>query len=151
MESLAKFKDLTIEEHYFQKKTLNRVETLLQDECNYCSNLSIILPELNKLKKQDINGLIEYINCALKVINIEIEPELIKEIIKKYRNNVMHGDFFSDFDNYEKFNKLPEVYQSNFFLISQAIVFLIAINFILDIDFEQLVVYKTFNSSNLNN
>ncbi|HDZ00396.1 MAG TPA: hypothetical protein ENH52_02895 [Nitrospirae bacterium] len=91
-----------------------------------------------------------YIEKALDVINIDnnfiVNPHLIKEILKKYRNEILHGGLFEertaidDIDDIVK--KLPDSYQKDFPVLMQALVSIIGVNFILRIPFDKLTAVK---------
>lgn len=75
--------------------------------------------------------------------SLEVNPASIKELARKYRNEVFHGNFFENMTHiYDMIATLPEGYQRDLPLVFQAIVAMIGVNFILGIDFDQMIALK---------
>jgi hypothetical protein len=89
----------------------------------------------------------EYIKKALDAIKTEesfdVNPDYIKRIAKKYRNEVFHGSFFEIMTEIDHLvNTLPEGYKRDLPVLLQAIAAMIGVNFILEIDFNQMIAIK---------
>ena len=137
MESLAKYKGIKFGGSYANgiAKKLNK------KVCSTCRNL--IKQEL----KVAAEHFIAHISKALKVIKVDkdfkAQPGTIKKIAKKYRNHVFHGSFFDEMTGIDKIvATLPEGFQDDLPELFQAIVSLIGANFILGIDFNQMIAIK---------
>lgn len=89
----------------------------------------------------------EYIGRALTAIkqddSFKINPSSIKSIAAKYRNEVFHGNFFETMTDAEKIIDIfPKSYRRDLPLIFQAIATMIGINFLLGIDFSEMIAIK---------
>ena len=109
-----------------------------------CKSCNSILSDQLKPETDDFDM---YIEKALDVINIDnniiVNPHLIKEILKKYRNEIVHGGLFEErsaIDDIVK--KLPDSYQKDLPVLMQALVSIIGVNFILGIPFDNLTAKK---------
>ena len=103
--------------------------------------------------KQETDEFDKFIGEALNCIDIEktfeVTPALIKKILKKYRNEMLHGGLFEQktaidgIDNIVK--TLPDSYQKDLPTIMQAVVSIIGVNFILGIPFDNLTAKKNMH------
>jgi len=89
----------------------------------------------------------QYIKKALDALKtedaFEVKPTLVKEIARKYRNEVFHGNFFDEITEINTMiGKLPIGYQRDLPLVFQSIAAMIGVNFILGIDFKEMIALK---------
>lgn len=141
MEALAKFKGRYLSGAYRNKIIKKMSEKLSGEMCSSCINL------LQREIKDESDFLDEYIGKALDAIIIEeafeVSPTIVKEIAREYRNEVFHGNFFEDMTEVNKMiDTFPEGYQKDLPLVFQAIVSMIGVNFILGIDFNEMIAIK---------
>lgn len=141
MESLAGYKNMSLKNPLKNKIKEEILKKYSKKLCKSCYH--IIENEVNPVDDA-FDG---YIGKALDTIKIEkpfkIPPTLIREIAKRYRNKVFHGNFFEDMTEIDKtIATLPKSYQEDLPLVFQAIVSIIGANFILGIDFDQMGAVK---------
>jgi len=141
IEALANYKGIKI-----KNSLKNSINKQLRNKYSkeMCASCYSILSDQLKPETDDFD---EYIRKALDVINIDkkfvLSPSLIKEILKKYRNEMLHGGLFEEkaaIDNIVK--KLPDNYQKDLPVLMQAVVSIIGVNFILGIPFDKLTSIK---------
>ncbi len=141
MESLAKYKDIECGETY-KNKIIKRVsKKVTKKMCPACN--SLLQAEI-KTEKDDFT---QYIDKALNVLKADnefsVNPETIKSIARKYRNEIFHGGFLERMTKVEDFVKtMPEGYQRDLPLLFQALAAIIGVNFILGIDFSHMKALK---------
>lgn len=137
MESLAKHKKIKFGGSYKSKIA----KELSEKVCPSCRSL------LKQKIKMESDNFVGYIGKALKVITVDkdfkAQPGTIKKIAEKYRNHVFHGSFFDEMTEIDEIvATLPEGFQDDLPELFQAIVSLIGANFILGIDFNQMIAIK---------
>lgn len=142
MESLAKYKGIKFGETYKNKIIKKLSKKVSKNMCSACN--SFLQKEI-KTEKDDFN---EYIDKALNVLKTDnqflVNPELMKKIARKYRNEIFHGGFLEGMTEAEDLVKtLPEGYQRDLPIVFQAIAVIIGVNFILDIDFDHMIALKS--------
>ena len=144
IEALANYKGLKLNNSQRNDIKKNLSKQYSKKMCPSCYN---IISDQFKPETDDFD---EYIGKALDVINIDrkfaVSPDLIKDILKKYRNEMLHGGLFENkkvIDEIDKtVKKLPDGYQKDLPVLMQAIVSIIGVNFILDIPFDKLTAIK---------
>jgi len=121
----------------------------LYDEAKIAFSFQVMesLAKYKKMKFKRSTTFDEYIGKALDAIKIEeafdIDPADVKQIARKYRNEVFHGNFFETMTGIENvINTLPEGYKRDLPILLQAIAAMIGVNFILGIDFNQMIALK---------
>lgn len=105
------------------------------------------LANYKKIKFKTSAKFDEYIGKALNAIKLEesfeANPASIKQIARKYRNEVFHGNFFETMTEIDHLiDTLPPGYKRDLPVLFQAIATMIGVNFILGIDFNQMVAIK---------
>ena len=74
---------------------------------------------------------------------LNIPVSAIREIMRHYRNQAFHGDFFEEINEVEKLLlELPDGYKEDFPIVCQAIVNAIGAHLILGIGFEEMIAVK---------
>lgn len=142
MESLAKYKGIKFGETYKNQIIKKLSKKVSKNMCSTCNGL---LKEEIKTEKDDFN---EYIDKALNVLKTNdrflVNPDVMKNIARKYRNELFHGGFFEKMTEVENFVKtLPEGYQRDLPILFQALAAIIGVNFVLEIDFDQMIALKS--------
>lgn len=137
MESLAKHNKIKFGSSYKSKIA----KELSEKVCPSCRSL------LKQKIKMESDNFVGYIGKALKVIAVDkdfkAQPGTIKKIAEKYRHHVFHGSFFDDMTEIDEIvATLPEGFQDDLPELFQAIVSLIGANFILGVDFNQMIAIK---------
>ena len=147
-------------EELFSDKNYEKVVTLLSyfrmlymalyDEAKIAFSFQVMesLAKYKKMKFKRSTTFDEYIGKALDAIKIEeafdVDPANVKQIARKYRNEVFHGNFFETMTEIEHvINTLPEGYKRDLPILLQAIAAMIGVNFILGIDFNQMIALKS--------
>lgn len=142
MESLANYKGIQLRNSLKNDIIKNICKKFSEEMCSTCS--SLIQGEI----KSEPNDFDKYIGKALDAIRTDesfvVNPNLIKEIARKYRNEIFHGNFFEDMTEIDNLvMTLPDGYKKDLPLVLQAIVTMIGVNFILGIEFNQLIALKS--------
>ncbi len=137
MESLARHNKIKFGSSYKSKI----VKELSKKVCFSCRTL--IKQEI----KTASDNFVGYIGKALGVIKKDkifiAQPSAIKKVAEKYRHHVFHGSFFEDMTMVDKIvASLPQDYQNDLSELFQAIASVIGANFILGIDFNQMIAIK---------
>jgi hypothetical protein len=141
MESLARF-------YKMQLKNSRKNDTIKKLVIKFSKEMfPACIGILQREIKPDMDDFDVYLGKALDVFELEeslkIEPAQLKEIARKYRNNVFHGDFFEDMKKIgEMVKSLPEGWQRDLPLIFESIVSAIGANLILGIDFGEMIAIK---------
>lgn len=112
-----------------------------------CSGCIGLLEEKIDHEETGIDSFIEYVDEALKTIcsenQLKVDPSVVKEIARRYRNEVFHGDFFQDMsDTIKLLESLPLGYREDFPFLLQAIVSIIGVHLFFGIPFEKLNAVK---------
>lgn len=141
MEALAKYKGIRLQnsrKNDIKKDLLRRYEANL---CPSCYGLieKELLPEFGDLD--------EYLERALDSImpdkSFKVSSSSIKEIARRYRNDIFHGDIFKDIEHIDAMiASIPEGFRRDLPLVFQAIVSMIGVHFILGIDFKEMTALK---------
>lgn len=144
MESLAKYKGIKFGETY-KNKIIKKLSKKVSK--NMCSTCNSFLQKEIKTEKDDFN---EYIDKALNVLKTDdqflVNPDIMKKIAQKYRNEIFHGGFLEEMTEVEDFIKtLPEGYKRDLPLMFQALSGILGAHFILDVDFNHMIVLKSRN------
>lgn len=144
MESLAKYKGIKFGETYKNKIIKKLSKKVSRNMCSTCNSL---LHDEIKTEKDDFN---EYIDKALNVLKTDdqflVNPDIMKNIARKYRNEIFHGGFLERMTEVEDFVKtLPEGYQRDIPIIFQALAGILGAHFVLEIDFDQMIALKSRN------
>ena len=120
-EALAKYKGVELKNSLRNDIRKDLSKKYSKKMCPSC--YSIISDQL----KQETDAFNKFIDEALNCIDIEktfeVTPDLIKKILKKYRNEIMHGGLFEErtaIDDIVK--KLPDSYQEDLPVLMQALV-----------------------------
>lgn len=146
-------------EELFSDKNHEKVVTLLSyfkilymalyDEAKIAFSFQVMesLAKYKKMKFKRSTTFDEYIRKALDAIKIEdafdVDPADVKQIARKYRNEVFHGNFFETMTEIEHLiNTLPEGYKRDLPILLQAVAAMIGVNFIFGIDFNQMIALK---------
>lgn len=142
MESLAKYKGIKFGETY-KNKIIKKLSKKVSK--NMCSTCNSFLQKEIKTEKDDFN---EYIDKALNALKTDdqflVNPDVMKSIAQKYRNEIFHGGFLenmTEVDNYIK--TLPKGYQRDLPIMFQALAEILGAHFILDIDFDQMIALSS--------
>ena len=151
MESLAKYRDIKFGGTY-KNDIIKKLSIKLSGSmCPTCNSLlqAEIKTEIKKkgddfTEEENFN---KYIDKALNVIKTDdqflVDSEGMKEIARTYRNEIFHGSFFESMSEVKDLVKtLPEGYQSDLPIVFQALASIIGANFVLGIDFDQMIVLK---------
>jgi len=109
-----------------------------------CSTCNGLLEKEIKTEEDDFRKYIEKALDVLKTDNqLKINPDMIKKIARKYRNEIFHGNFFDSMTKIDNLiNTLPQGYRDDLPVVLQAIVSIIGVNVILGIDFNQMIALK---------
>jgi len=123
--------------------------TAIYDEAKIAFSFQLMesLANYKKIKFKRSTKFDEYIGKALDAIKTEgpfvVDPTYVKEIARKYRNEVFHGNYFETMPKIDHLiSILPEGYKRDLPVLLQAIVAMIGVNFILEIDFKQMIAIK---------
>jgi len=147
-------------EELFKNKKGEKVSTLLSyfgmlymalyDEAKIAFSFQVMesLAKYKKMKFKRSTTFDEYIGKALDAIKIEeafdVNPADVKQIARKYRNEVFHGNFFEAMTEIDHLvNTLPEGYKRDLPILLQAVAAMIGVNFIFGIDFNQMIALKS--------
>ncbi|MBI2472795.1 MAG: hypothetical protein HYV59_16385 [Planctomycetes bacterium] len=146
MESLANYKEMQLRNSLKNNIIKNLCKKFSEKMCSTCN--SLIQGEI----KSETDDFDKYIGEALDAIRTEesfvVNPNSIKEIARKYRNELFHGNFFEDMTEIDNLvMTLPDGYRKDLPLVLQAIVTMIGVNFILGIEFNQLIALKSSNKT----
>lgn len=141
MESLAKYKGIRFGKTYKNELIKKVLRKLSKEMCSTCNGL---LEKEIKTEEDDFRKYIEKALDVLKTDNqLKINPDMIKKIARKYRNEIFHGNFFDSMTKIDNLiNTLPQGYRDDLPVVLQAIVSIIGVNVILGIDFNQMIALK---------
>ena len=139
MESLAQYKGISIRGQFWNDTIRKLLKRMPKKFCESCLN---VLKQEIRIENEEV--LDKYIEQALDAVNekeeFDADPVVIKRIARKYRNEVFHGSFFEDMAEIDdQIKVLPEGYKRDLPLVFQAIAIMMAINFIIGIDFKHML------------
>jgi hypothetical protein len=141
MEALAHLKKINIKNPLKNKIKQDLLKKFSKALCPTC--YALISSEL----KPETDDFDQYIESALDVIgikdNFRLNPTLVKEIVKKYRNEVFHGEFFEDMIEIDQMlTALPQGYREDFSILLQAVASMIGAHFLIGLNFSDLTALK---------
>lgn len=141
MESLAHYKRIKLKNSLKNKIMKDLSNKFSKKMCPSCYKI------LRGQLKQETDDFDKYIGKALNTIDIEktfvVNPSLIKEIMRNYRNQMLHGNFFENMTETKSIIKdLPKTYKNNLPVLLQAVMSIIGVNFVLDLPFDHLTAVK---------
>lgn len=137
IEAIARYKGIKIKNSLMNNIKENLLKKYSKKLCPNCFSL------LNSELQPETDGFEPYIEQALDVIGaketFKLNPAVVKDIARRYRNEVFHGNFFDDMTEIEKrLDELPE----NLTVLLQAVASVLGAHFLLSLDFSQLTALK---------
>jgi hypothetical protein len=142
MEALAHLKKINIKNPLKNKIKQDLLKKFSKALCPTC--YALISSELKPEKTDDFD---QYIEKALDVVGIQnnftLNPTSVKKIVKKYRNEVFHGNFFEDMGPIDQMiDALPQEYREDLPVLLQAVTSVIGVHFLIGLDFHILAALK---------
>lgn len=148
MESLAHYRHIPIKNSVKNAVKEDLLKKLSKNLCPSC------LAFVSKGLQPETDDFDQFIGKALDVIgtddNFRLNPVFIKEIAKRYRNEVFHGNFFEDMAKVDEMvAALPESYKNNLTELLQAATAVLGAHFLLGLDFNSLTALKRQTSPSI--
>jgi hypothetical protein len=141
MEALGRYKGISIKNPLRNDIKQGLLRKFSKDFCPTC--LALLLNEL-KPENDDFD---RYIEKAVDRISAQaqfsLKPEVVKDIAKRYRNEVFHGNFFENMMEVDTMvNALPDGLRDNLDILLQAVTSFLGAHFLLGLDFADLIALK---------
>jgi hypothetical protein len=146
MESLSKYKKLFLRKNRrTAKQQLKELKSIQGRLCPSCWHIiEATLDSTIDVTSDDLDVLVEKAIGVIKADGqLNIPTSTLREIMRHYRNQAFHGDFFEEMNGVDKLlSELPEGYKRDFPIVCQAIVSAVGAHLIFGIGFEEMIAVK---------
>lgn len=141
MEAIAHYKGINFNNSLRNDIKQKLFKKFSKELCPTC--LALLSSEL----QPETDAFDMYLGQAVDAIgtddNFRLNPVLVKDLAKRCRNEVFHGNFFEDMTEIDNIvNTLPEGYKRDLAVILQAVVSILGAHFLLGLDFSSLTTLK---------